>query len=136
MLYTIHVHDEHVQNVQNVQELQHDLHKFETGVKFCQKIAKNREHLVSFNGLQIKLHMFNTIYTQSHDGVTVVLGTSLCLYTIFYRKFFSSTFWPLFATVYTVISVLTAALGMLLQHSSNCTMSSILVRVGFTSFPT
>ena len=33
-----------------------DLHEFETGVKFCQKIAKNREHPVSFNGLQIKGH--------------------------------------------------------------------------------
>ena len=32
----------------------HDLHKFETGVKFCQKIAKNCEHPVSFNGLQMK----------------------------------------------------------------------------------
>ena len=34
--------------------LQHDLHKFEPEVKFCKKIAKNRQHPVGFNGLQIK----------------------------------------------------------------------------------
>ena len=71
-----------------------------------------------------RLHDVYTVYTPynrvykvkqkkwklSNDRVTVELGTSLCLYMICYRKFFFATFWSLFAAVYVLVSVLTAAL--------------------------
>ena len=65
----------------------HELHEFQQKVKFCQKLTKDCEHLVSFHGWPIKSHRIYKI----QDGqirctrcLTRFTRSTWFLYTIFY----------------------------------------------------